>query len=169
MIWLFYFLLYTYMQVMASLIHVCNLTTKMSQCTFSDMLSCCSLGLLSSVLVVIASALHTNFMGYIYNVYCVSLMSNYLFKAEEEKESEEAAKEENQEEDGDKSKPVASQLIPGTSWCVVWTGDEKMFFFNPTTRLSIWEKPDELENNEKVDEIVNKGPPKKQPSTEISM
>lgn len=90
-------------------------------------------------------------------------------KAEEEKESEEADKEENQEEDGDKSKPVASQLIPGTSWCVVWTGDEKMFFFNPTTRLSIWEKPDELEDNEKVDEIVNKGPPKKQPSTEISM
>lgn len=86
---------------------------------------------------------------------------------EEEKESEEAAKEDNQEEDWDKSKPVASQLIPGTSWCVVWTGDEKMFFFNPTTRLSIWEKPDELENNEKVDEIVNKGPPKRQPSTEL--
>ncbi|KAL9982359.1 hypothetical protein ACROYT_G004391 [Oculina patagonica] len=85
---------------------------------------------------------------------------------EGEKESEDAQKEENQDEDGDKSKPVASQLIPGTSWCVVWTGDEKMFFFNPTTRLSIWEKPDELESNDKVDEIVSKGPPKKQPPTE---
>lgn len=92
-----------------------------------------------------------------------------LLKAEEEKENEETQKEDNQDEDGDKSKPVASQLIPGTSWCVVWTGDEKMFFFNPTTRLSIWEKPDELENNDKVDEIVSKGPPKKQPSTELSM
>lgn len=92
-----------------------------------------------------------------------------LLKADEEKENEETQKEDNQDEDGDKSKPVASQLIPGTSWCVVWTGDEKMFFFNPTTRLSIWEKPDELENNDKVDEIVSKGPPKKQPSTELSM
>ena len=100
-------------------------------------------------------------------VYCISF--TFFVKAEEEKEGEEAEKEENQEEDGDSSKPVASQLIPGTSWCVVWTGDEKMFFFNPTTRLSIWEKPDELVNNEKVDEIVNKGPPKKQPSTELSM
>ena len=60
------------------------------------------------------------------------------------------------------SKPVASQLIPGTSWCVVWTGDGKQFFFNPTTRLSIWEKPEELEDNDKVDDIVEKGPPSKQ-------
>ena len=106
----------------------------------------------------------------VYKFYGMYFIHVELFaKAEEEKESEETAvKEENQEDDGDKSKPVASQLIPGTSWCVVWTGDEKMFFFNPTTRLSIWEKPDELEDNEKVDEIVNKGPPKKQPSTEIS-
>lgn len=34
-------------------------------------------------------------MGYIYNVYCVLFMSNYLFKVEEEKESEEVVKEEN--------------------------------------------------------------------------
>ena len=37
-----------------------------------------------------------------------------------------------------------------------------MFFFNPTTRLSIWERPDELENNDKIEEIVSKGPPQKQ-------
>ncbi|RMX47439.1 hypothetical protein pdam_00002162, partial [Pocillopora damicornis] len=86
---------------------------------------------------------------------------------DEEKENDEAKKDEGQEDDGDKSKPVASQLIPGTSWCVVWTGDEKMFFFNPTTRLSIWEKPEELEDNDKVDDIVSKGPPKRQPSTEL--
>lgn len=89
-----------------------------------------------------------------------------FLKAEDEKDDEEEQKDETADEDGDKSKPVASQLIPGTSWCVVWTGDEKMFFFNPTTRLSIWEKPGELEDNEKVDEIVSKGPPKKQPATE---
>lgn len=81
----------------------------------------------------------------------------------------EEIKDEIHAEDEDKSKPVASQLIPGTSWCVVWTGDEKMFFFNPTSRLSIWERPDELEDNEKVDEIISKGPPKKQPDEVKSM
>lgn len=138
-----------------------NITTKMSKCSF--------------ILVVIAFLTYTYSLrklvvyGQVYTGMCTMFHSCFFVKAEEEKESEEAAKEDNQEEDGDKSKPVASQLIPGTSWCVVWTGDEKMFFFNPTTRLSIWEKPDELENNEKVDEIVNKGPPKRQPSTELSM
>lgn len=39
----------------------------------------------------------------------------------------------------------------------MWIGDEKMFFFNFIIRLFIWEKFDEFENNEKVDEIVNKG------------
>ena len=39
-----------------------------------------------------------------------------------------------------------------------------MFFFNPTTRLSIWERPDELEDNDKVEDIISKGPPKKQPA-----
>lgn len=80
--------------------------------------------------------------------------------------SEEVKKDEGQDEDADKSKPVASQLIPGTSWCVVWTGDGKMFFFNPTTRLSIWERPEELENNDKIEEIMSKGPPQKQPVLE---
>ena len=59
------------------------------------------------------------------------------------------------------SKPIASELIPGTSWCVVWTGDEKIFYFNPTTKISIWEKPEELLENEKLDEILEAGPTKK--------
>jgi hypothetical protein len=46
----------------------------------------------------------------------------------------------------------------------VWTGTGKAFFFNPTTRLSIWVKPDELQDNDKVDEILEKGPPNKQES-----
>uniref|UniRef100_A0A915DP02 FF domain-containing protein n=1 Tax=Ditylenchus dipsaci TaxID=166011 RepID=A0A915DP02_9BILA len=28
------------------------------------------------------------------------------------------------------SKPVSSTAIPGTPWCVVWTGDKKVFFYN---------------------------------------
>lgn len=59
------------------------------------MFLCCLLGFLFSVLVVIVFVFYINFMGYIYNVYCVLFMSNYLFKVEEEKESEEVVKEEN--------------------------------------------------------------------------
>jgi len=61
-------------------------------------------------------------------------------------------------------KPVASQLIPGTSWCLVWTGTDKAFYFNPTTKLSVWELPDELKDNEKADEMLKNGPPSKQES-----
>ncbi|CAM1317070.1 TCERG1 (predicted), partial [Pycnogonum litorale] len=58
----------------------------------------------------------------------------------------------------DKSRPVASVPVPGTPWCVVWTGDSKMFFYNPSQRRSVWEKPDELKGRTDVDKIV-KNPP----------
>lgn len=70
---------------------------------------------------------------------------------------------ENTDEDNPE-KPVASQLVPGTSWCVVWTGTGKEFFFNPTTRLSVWEIPEELKDNEKLDKMIKNGPPNKQES-----
>ena len=31
----------------------------------------------------------------------------------------------------DKSRPVSSTPVHGTPWCVVWTGDNKAFFYNP--------------------------------------
>ena len=62
------------------------------------------------------------------------------------------------------NKPVASQSIPGSPWCVVWTGDEKVFYFNPATKVSVWEKPEDLVDNDKVDEILEAGPEKKAPS-----
>ena len=43
-------------------------------------------------------------------------------------------------------------------WHLVWTGVGKVFFFNPTSKLSIWERPKELENNVNVDEILSQGP-----------
>ena len=55
-------------------------------------------------------------------------------------------------------KPIASHVIPGTGWHVVWTDTSKFFFFNPTSKTSIWERPVELVGNPKVDEIVNAGP-----------
>ena len=59
---------------------------------------------------------------------------------------------------GETGKPVASSVIPGTGWHVVWTDSSKFFFFNPTSKTSIWERPVELIGNAKVDEIVTAGP-----------
>ncbi|XP_057307232.1 transcription elongation regulator 1-like isoform X2 [Hydractinia symbiolongicarpus] len=57
-----------------------------------------------------------------------------------------------------KKKPVASRPIPGTGWHLVWTGAGKVFFFHPTSKTSIWERPKELESNINVDEILKQGP-----------
>jgi hypothetical protein len=76
----------------------------------------------------------------------------------------------------DKSRPVTSNAVAGTPWCVVWTGDNrvcliylinekvknlflKVFFFNPSTRTSVWERPPELYNRPDVDLLVSKPPP----------
>ena len=34
----------------------------------------------------------------------------------------------------DLSRPVSSEAVSGTPWCVVWTGDGRVFFYNPTTK-----------------------------------
>merc|ERR1712013_324429 len=44
----------------------------------------------------------------------------------------------------DKSRPISSTPVPGTPWCVVWTGDHRSFFYNPTNKQSVWEKPAEM-------------------------
>merc|ERR1719483_466443 len=44
----------------------------------------------------------------------------------------------------DKSRPISSTPVPGTPWCVVWTGDLRSFFYNPTSKQSVWEKPAEM-------------------------
>jgi len=58
----------------------------------------------------------------------------------------------------DKSKPISSTPITGTPWCVVWTGDHKVFFYNPSTKTSVWEKPAELVDRPDVDRLL-KAPP----------
>ncbi|NXN31554.1 TCRG1 regulator, partial [Nycticryphes semicollaris] len=73
-------------------------------------------------------------------------------KEEELTEEEKAAQ---------KAKPVATTPIPGTPWCVVWTGDERVFFYNPTTRLSMWDRPDDLIGRADVDKIIQEPPHKK--------
>uniref|UniRef100_A0A671QG94 Transcription elongation regulator 1 n=1 Tax=Sinocyclocheilus anshuiensis TaxID=1608454 RepID=A0A671QG94_9TELE len=66
-------------------------------------------------------------------------------KEEEMTEEEKAAQ---------KAKPVATNPIPGTPWCVVWTGDDRVFYYNPTTRLSMWDRPEELVGRADVDKYI---------------
>jgi len=42
--------------------------------------------------------------------------------------------------------------------CVVWTGDGRVFFFKPSTRTSVWEKPDDLKGRSDVDKMVSNPP-----------
>ncbi|KAG5853466.1 hypothetical protein ANANG_G00073750 [Anguilla anguilla] len=45
--------------------------------------------------------------------------------------------------------------------CVVWTGDDRVFFYNPTTRLSMWDRPEELVGRADVDKSIQEPPHKK--------
>ncbi|RVE64010.1 hypothetical protein OJAV_G00142280 [Oryzias javanicus] len=73
-------------------------------------------------------------------------------KEEEMTEEERAAQ---------KARPIATNPIPGTPWCVVWTGDDRVFFYNPTTRLSMWDRPEELVGRSDVDKHIQEPPHKK--------
>lgn len=42
--------------------------------------------------------------------------------------------------------------------CVVWTGDGRVFFYNPSSRTSVWERPDELTGRADVDKLVSNPP-----------
>ncbi|XP_020511520.2 transcription elongation regulator 1-like protein [Labrus bergylta] len=77
---------------------------------------------------------------------------------EEEEEEEESEK-------GRKDKlPVASTPVPGSPWCVVWTGDDRIFFFNPTIHLSVWERPGELIGRD-ISSIIEDPPHKRKRTT----
>ncbi|XP_069755735.1 transcription elongation regulator 1-like protein [Narcine bancroftii] len=59
------------------------------------------------------------------------------------------------------TKPVASTPVPGSPWCVVWTGDDRVFFFNPSIQLSVWDKPMELEGRGDINKIIQDPPHKR--------
>ncbi|XP_051513573.1 transcription elongation regulator 1-like isoform X2 [Myxocyprinus asiaticus] len=85
-------------------------------------------------------------------------------KIDPPKEHKEELKEEEMTEEqkaAKKAKPIATTPIPGTPWCVVWTGDERVFYYNPTTRLSMWERPEELVGRVDVDKAIQKPPHKR--------
>nr|XP_039321153.1 transcription elongation regulator 1-like protein [Saimiri boliviensis boliviensis] len=69
------------------------------------------------------------------------------------------------------NRPVASTPVPGSPWCVVWTGDDRVFFFNPTMHLSVWEKPMDLKDRGDLNRIIEDPPHKRKleaPATEHS-
>uniref|UniRef100_A0A4W6F1Z0 Transcription elongation regulator 1 n=1 Tax=Lates calcarifer TaxID=8187 RepID=A0A4W6F1Z0_LATCA len=78
-------------------------------------------------------------------------------------EKEEPKEEEMTEEEkaAQKARPIATNPIPGTPWCVVWTGDDRVFFYNPTTRLSMWDRPEELVGRADVDKHIQEPPHKR--------
>lgn len=57
-----------------------------------------------------------------------------------------------------KSKPVSSTAISGSPWCVVWTRDGRVFYYNPSEKISTWERPFILQGRADVDKIVNEPP-----------
>ncbi|XP_043461407.1 transcription elongation regulator 1-like isoform X1 [Leptopilina heterotoma] len=58
----------------------------------------------------------------------------------------------------DKSRPISSTPVPGTPWCVVWTGDGRVFFYNPSSRISVWERPEDLIGRADVEKMVSNPP-----------
>ncbi len=45
-----------------------------------------------------------------------------------------------------------------TCRCVVWTGDGRVFFYNPSTRTSVWERPEDLLGRPDVDKAISTTP-----------
>lgn len=78
-----------------------------------------------------------------------------LNKIKNEQSQPKVVNQNKEEKKVDKNKPVSSTPITNTPWCLVRTGDDRVFFFNPSTKTSVWERPKDLENNEEVDRLLN--------------
>lgn len=55
-------------------------------------------------------------------------------------------------------RPVSSSPVPGTPWSLVWASDDRMFYFNATTHLSVWSIPSELVGNRDVESLLDNPP-----------
>lgn len=63
-----------------------------------------------------------------------------------------------QKEEPKGPRPMANVAVPGSPWSVVWTTDERSFFFNVKTRSSVWSLPEELEDSPHVAKILDNPP-----------
>ncbi|CAB1343985.1 unnamed protein product [Coregonus sp. 'balchen'] len=79
-----------------------------------------------------------------------------------ESEMVEVPMEEEEDVEPKDKRPVASTPVPGSPWCVVWTGDDRVFFFNPTIQLSVWDQPVDLKDRgEDLNRIIEDPPHKR--------
>jgi len=76
------------------------------------------------------------------------------FKTADTKEAELSEEEKAKQ----RSKPISSTAVPGTPWCVVWTRDRRVFFYNPSEKASVWERPHILTGRVDVDKLVKEPP-----------
>ena len=85
-------------------------------------------------------------------------------KPKQQQQESKAAQQQQQEELSEeekaklRSKPVSSTPVTGTPWCVVWTRDGRVFFYNPSEHVSLWERPAILKGRPEVDKLVNEPP-----------
>lgn len=74
---------------------------------------------------------------------------------------------------GNRTGMTNSTLILTLLWsfllrCVVWTGDDRVFFFNPTIQLSVWDQPVDLKHRgEDLNRIIE-NPPHKRKNDSLS-
>lgn len=50
----------------------------------------------------------------------------------------------------------------------MWTGDGRVFFYNPSSRTSVWERPEDLLSRSDVDKMVSNPPDSLTPSKEVN-
>ena len=74
------------------------------------------------------------------------------------KEQTAVAQTTNTEKKNERGRPQSSTPVQGSPWCVVWTNDARCFFFNPSTKTSVWDRPPELYNRTDVDLLVQRMP-----------
>jgi transcription elongation regulator 1 len=61
------------------------------------------------------------------------------------------------------TKPIATQPVSGTPWSIVWTNDERYFFFNATTRDSVWSIPEDIQHLPVLKVLLAAPPGRKRP------
>lgn len=88
----------------------------------------------------------------------VKLEKKRKAEAEKKKKDDEERARQQAVKQMDKSRPISSTPIAGTPWCVVWTGDGRVFFYNPSSRTSVWERPEDLLGRPDVDKAINTMP-----------
>ncbi|XP_033371755.1 transcription elongation regulator 1-like protein [Parus major] len=62
--------------------------------------------------------------------------------------------------------PGPAQVLLSSPWsttgpCVVWTGDDRVFFFNPSLQLSVWERPLDLRHRGDIKRLLEDPPHKR--------